>query len=148
MIDTNMKGLLYVTRGIIPNMIKRQQGHVINIGSIAGHECYPRGNVYCATKYAVRAITESLRIDLLGSSIRVSSVDPGAVETEFSEVRFNDKERAKQVYKGFEPLAASDIADAVVYCASRPKHVNIAQMLVLPPAQASVNHLHKGQARR
>ena len=143
MIDTNVKGLLYMTRAIVPKMVARKRGHIINIGSIAGHDYYPGGNVYCATKHAVKAITHGLLVDLSGTAIRVSSIDPGAVETEFSEVRFNDKDRAKQVYQGFTPLTAVDIADAVGYCASRPAHVNIAQMLVLPSAQASVHCIHK-----
>ena len=143
MIDTNMKGLLYVTRAILPGMIARNNGHIINIGSVAGHDYYPNGNVYCATKHAVRAISHSLRLDLLGTPIRVSSVDPGAVETEFSEVRWQDKDKAKEFYKDFTPLVAEDIADAVVYCATRPAHVNIAEMVVFPTDQASVHHINR-----
>lgn len=143
MIDTNVKGLLYVTRAFLPHMIARNLGHIINIGSVAGHDCYMAGNIYSATKHAVRAISKSLRLDLFGTSIRVSEIAPGAVETEFSEVRFQDKVKAKEVYDGFSPLVAGDIADAVVYCASRPPHVNIAELVVYPQAQASVSHLYR-----
>lgn len=143
MIDTNVKGLLYVTKAALPSMIKKNQGHIINIGSVAGHDCYISGNVYCATKYAVRAISKSLRLDLLGTALRVSEIDPGAVETEFSEVRWQDKERAKQFYQGFEPLVAADIADAVLYCATRPLHVNIAELIIYPQAQASITNIHR-----
>ena len=138
MIDTNVKGLLYVTRKIVPEMVKRGNGDIINIGSIAGHEVYPNGNVYCATKHAVDALTKSLRLDLLGTPLRVCTVDPGLVETEFSFVRFNgDQERAKNVYKGMTPLTAEDVADAVYYCASRPAHVQIADIIMLATAQRS-----------
>lgn len=143
MIDTNVKGLLYVTKAALPSMIKKNRGHIINIGSVAGHECYVAGNVYCATKYAVKAISKSLRLDLLGTAIRVSEIDPGAVETEFSEVRWKDKERAKQLYQGFKPLIAEDIADAVLYCATRPLHVNVSELVVFPQAQASVGNIHR-----
>ena len=144
MIDTNLKGLLYVTKAILPTMITRNQGHIINIGSIAGHEVYPKGNVYCATKYAVRALTKGLKMDLLGTAIRVSSIDPGAVQTEFSEVRFHgDKARAQAVYAGMTPLTAADIADAAIYCASRPAHVNISEMLILPTDQAAATMTHR-----
>lgn len=138
MIDTNIKGLLYVTHAIVPLMVKRKQGHVINIGSIAGRMAYPNGSVYCATKHAVLAINNSLRMDLIDKNIRVSTVDPGMVETNFSNIRFNgDKERAKNVYKGLQPLVAEDIADAVYYCATRPKHVNISEIVITPTAQAN-----------
>lgn len=146
MIDTNIKGVLYVTKAALPSMIKRNQGHIINIGSTAGHECYTAGNVYCATKHAVRAINKSLRLDLLGSNIRVSEIDPGAVETEFSEVRLQDKKRAKQVYQGFKPLVAEDIADAVLYCATRPLHVNIEELIIFPQAQASLTNVYRESA--
>lgn len=140
MIDTNVKGLLSVTKAVLPGMVERDRGHVINIGSVAGHEVYPGGAVYCATKFAVHAITMGLKKDLLGTQVRVSSVDPGMVETEFSQVRFKgDKTRAAAVYKGLTPLTPDDIADAVYYCASRPPHVNISEMIVLPTAQAGVN---------
>jgi serine 3-dehydrogenase len=138
MIDTNVKGLLYVSRAVIPGMVKRGVGHIINLGSIAGHEVYPGGNVYCATKSAVRALSQGLRIDLLGTPLRVSNVEPGMVETEFSLVRFHgDEARADKVYDGITPLTPDDIADAIVYCATRPPHVNIAEMIVMPTAQAS-----------
>ena len=143
MVDTNVKGLLYVTKAVIPTMLRRNRGHIINIGSIAGHAVYPAGNVYCATKYAVRAISQSLRLDLLGTAIRVSEVDPGAVQTEFSQVRLNDKEKAKNVYQGFDPLVAEDIADAVIYCATRPLHVNVGELVVYPQAQASIRDIFR-----
>ena len=144
MIDANIKGLLYVSRAVIPGMVKRSQGHVINIGSIAGHEVYPGGNVYCATKFAVRALSKGMRLDLNGTSIRVSEVAPGMVETEFSLVRFHgDKERAGKVYQGLTPLSPDDIADAIVYCATRPLHVNISEILVMPTAQASTTLVHR-----
>jgi NADP-dependent 3-hydroxy acid dehydrogenase YdfG len=137
MLDTNVKGLLYVTKAVLPGMLARQQGHIITIGSIAGHEHYAKGNVYVASKHAVRAITKSLRLDLNGTPIRVSEIAPGAVNTEFSDVRFDhDVEKAKKVYEGFQPLMAEDIADAVVYCATRPAHVNIAELVVYPVAQS------------
>jgi 3-hydroxy acid dehydrogenase / malonic semialdehyde reductase len=147
MIDTNLKGLLYVTRAVLPGMVTRNSGHIINMGSVAGHGYYPRGNVYAATKHAVKAISHSLRLDLLGTAIRVSEIAPGAVETEFSEVRWHDKERAKQFYAGFTPLHAEDIADAVVYCATRKPHVNISELVVFPVDQASTNHLHRRESR-
>ena len=138
MIDTNVKGLLYVTRTIVPGMVERESGHVINIGSTAGHEVYPKGHVYCATKHAVNAITKSLRIDVVDKNIRVSTVDPGAVETNFSNVRFlGDTEKAKNVYKGITPLVAEDVAEAVLFCATRPPHANIAEIIMMPTQQAS-----------
>lgn len=144
MIDTNVKGLLYITRAVLPGMKKRDHGHIINIGSIAGHEVYPGGNVYCASKHAVDALTKGLRIDLVKTPVRVTTVDPGLVETEFSEVRFyGDTDRAKTVYQGYTPLRGEDIADAVVWAASRPQHVLIAQMTVLPKDQASATILNK-----
>lgn len=144
MIDTNIKGLLYVTRAVVPGMVNRQEGHVINIGSIAGHQVYPAGSVYCATKAAVRSISEGLKIDLLGTPIRVSSVDPGMVETEFSQVRFhNDTERAKRVYQGVTPLTGQDIAEIVLFCATRPAHVNISSLVVLPTDQATPTLVHR-----
>lgn len=137
MIDTNIKGLLYITRLITPKMIERGKGHIINISSIAGKETYPFGNVYCASKHAVQSITKGMRIDLLKHGIKVSSVSPGAVETEFSLVRFNgDKNKAKQVYKGFTPLFAQDIADTILFIVTRPKHVNIDDVLIMPTDQA------------
>lgn len=143
MINTNLHGLLYVTRAILPGMIARNSGHIVNIGSIAGHEYYPGGNIYCATKHAVKAISKSLRIDLLGKNIRVTEIDPGMVHTEFSEVRLKDKERANSVYQGFEPLVADDIADAIMYCTTRPSHVNISEIMLFPTAQASANHIYR-----
>ncbi|HTR99357.1 MAG TPA: SDR family oxidoreductase [Bacteroidota bacterium] len=144
MIDTNVKGLLYVTRTILPGMVKRNSGHVINMGSIAGHQLYPNGNVYCASKFAVTALSEGLRMDLLGTNVRVSSVDPGLVETEFSEVRFRgDKARAARTYVNMRPLKGEDVAEAVIFCATRPPHVDIAQLIIMPTDQASVNHVHR-----
>jgi len=140
MIDTNIKGLVYVSRVVVPQMVERQSGHIINIGSTAGHDTYPMGNVYAATKFAVKALSQSFRIDVLEKGIKVSSVDPGMVETEFSKVRFSgDEERAKKVYQGLIPLTPDDVADAVVYCATRPNHVNINQIILTPLAQASSN---------
>lgn len=137
MIDTNIKGLLYITRLISPKMIERGTGHIINISSIAGKETYPLGNVYCASKHAVQSVTKGMRIDLLKHGIKVSSVSPGAVETEFALVRFNgDKNKAKQVYKGFTPLNAQDIADTILFIVTRPKHVNIDDVLIMPTDQA------------
>lgn len=138
MIDTNLKGLLYITRIIAPLMIKRGKGHIINISSIAGKETYPLGNVYCATKHAVQSITKGMRIDMLKHGIKVSSISPGAVDTEFSLVRFNgDKNKAKQVYNGFSPLLAQDIAETILFVLNRPKHVNIDDILIMPTDQAS-----------
>ena len=144
MIDTNIKGLLYVSRQIVPGMVQRECGHVINIGSIAGHEAYPGGSVYCATKFAVRAITESLKKDLLGTPIRVSSVDPGLVETNFSNVRFHgDTDRAANTYRGMTPLTPDDIAEIVVFCATRPAHVNISDVLVIPTDQSAATMVYR-----
>ena len=137
MIDTNIKGLLYITRLIAPGMVERGSGHIINISSIAGKETYPMGNVYCASKHAVQSLTKGMRLDLLKHGIKVSSVSPGAVDTEFSVVRFNgDKQRAKQVYKGFTPLNAQDVADTILFILTRPKHVNIDDILIMPTDQA------------
>jgi serine 3-dehydrogenase len=144
MIDTNVKGLLYVTRAVLPGMIARGRGHVINIGSVAGLEVYPGGAVYCASKFAVRALTKGLRLDLNGTPIRVSEVAPGMVETEFSLVRFHgDAERAAKVYQGLTPLGPDDIADAVVWCATRPLHVNVSDVVIWPTAQASTSVVHR-----
>mgnify|MGYP001030767208 CR=1 FL=1 len=138
MIDTNIKGLLYVTHAVLPGMIERKFGHIIMIGSIAGHSAYPKGAVYCATKHAVDAITNSLRMDTIDKGILVSTIDPGLVETNFSNIRFGgDKEKAKNVYKGLDPLTGDDIADAVIFCASRPANVNIAEITMLAARQAS-----------
>ena len=144
MIDTNIKGLLYMTRLITPGLVERQQGHIINVGSIAGKEVYPKGAVYCATKAAVDALTKGMRQDLVPYGIKVSSVCPGAVETEFSLVRFKgDEERAGKVYEGFQPLQAEDIASVIDYIISRPAHVNIQDVLVMPAAQASATIIHR-----
>jgi 3-hydroxy acid dehydrogenase / malonic semialdehyde reductase len=144
MIDTNVKGLLYVSRAVLPGMVRRNRGHVINIGSIAGRQLYPAGNVYCASKFAVHALTQGMKMDLLGTPVRVSSVDPGLVETEFSEVRFRgDTERARKVYLDMHPLHGDDVAEAVLFCATRPSHVNILEVVLLPTAQASVRDVHR-----
>ena len=144
MIDTNIKGLLYVSRTVLPGMVDRGRGHVINIGSIAGHEVYPAGNVYCATKFAVDALSRGMRLDLNGTGVRVTALDPGMGETEFSKVRFHgDEERAAKVYAGTTPLTPDDVADAAVYCATRPPHVNISQLVVMPTAQASTTLLQR-----
>ncbi len=143
MIDTNVKGLLWVSRQIIPGMVDRGRGHIINIGSIAGHDPYPKGAVYNATKFAVDAITRALRMDLVDTPLRVSSVDPGLVETEFSLVRFRgDAARATAVYEEIEALKPEDVADAVLYCATRPPHVSVNQIVVMPTAQASAHVKH------
>lgn len=144
MIDINVKGLLYVSKAIIPIMIARKEGQVINIGSIAGKEVYANGNVYCASKHAVDAINNSMRIDLNKHGIRVTAINPGLVETEFSVVRFKgDKQRADNVYKGFDPLTAQDIAETILFVITRPKHVNISDMIVLPTAQATSTMVQK-----
>ena len=144
MIDINVKGLLYVSRAILPQMVERNDGFVVNIGSIAGKEVYPNGNVYCASKYAVNALNKAMRIDLNQHNIRVSAIHPGAVETEFSEVRFKgDKEKAKNVYKGFNALQPEDIADIIYFVISRPYHVNIEDLIVYSTAQASATILKK-----
>ncbi len=138
MIDTNIKGALYLTRYIVPGMVERKSGHIIYIGSTAGHEAYGGGGVYCGTKHFINAITKGFKLDLLGTGVRVSSVDPGSVETEFSLVRFHgDEERAKNVYKGFTPLTADDVADAVLYCATRPPHVNINEIILTSKDQGN-----------
>jgi 3-hydroxy acid dehydrogenase/malonic semialdehyde reductase len=144
MIDTNVKGLLYVSRSILPWMIERKRGHVINIGSTAGKDAYAYGNVYCGSKFAVDAITKSMRIDLLPHGIKVTAVNPGAAETEFSLVRFKgDAEKAKSIYKGFDPLQAKDIADVVWFAASRPPHVNLNDIVITPLAQANSVYINK-----
>lgn len=138
MIDTNVKGLLYVTRAVVPGMVERGRGHVISLGSTAGEMTYPKGAVYCATKAAERAISEGLREDLLGTRVRVTSIDPGMVETDFSRVRFrSDEERASKVYQGLTPLAAEDVADAIVWAATTPAHVNVARVLMTSVDQAN-----------
>ena len=143
-IDTNIKGTLAMTRLIVPGMIARGRGHVINLGSIAGDAAYPGGSVYCATKAAVKALSDGLRIDLVDTPIRVTCIKPGQVETNFSMVRFHgDKDRADNVYKGYKPLVAEDIAETVWFAASAPENVQIAEMLVLPVCQATATILHK-----
>lgn len=144
MIDANVKGLLYVTRALVPGMIERGSGHIVNIGSIAGKEVYEKGNVYCATKFAVDALTRGMRIDLVKHGIKVTSICPGLVETEFSLVRFKgDEEKAKTPYLGLTPLTGEDIADAILYAVTRPPHVNINDMLIMPAAQASSVYVHR-----
>jgi NADP-dependent 3-hydroxy acid dehydrogenase YdfG len=144
MIDINVKGLLYVSKAIIPQMAERQEGQIINVGSIAGKEVYPDGNVYSASKHAVDALNKAMRIDLNGMGIRVGAVNPGLVETGFSDVRFKgDSERAKSIYEGYSPLKPEDIADIIVFMLTRPAHVNIADLMVLPTAQASSTIVNK-----
>lgn len=144
MLDINVKGLLYVSKAILPQMVKRQSGHIINIGSIAGKEVYPNGNVYCASKHAVDAINHGMRLDLLEHNIKVSQIAPGLVETEFSMVRFKgDEARSKLVYEGYDALQAQDIADLILFIATRPAHVNIADSIILPSAQASGTMVRK-----
>lgn len=144
MIDTNIKGLLYISKAIVPKMIENRKGHIINIGSIAGKEVYPKGNVYCASKHAVDALTKGMRIDLLPHGIKVSQVAPGLVETEFSLVRFKwNKEIAEKVYRGYQPLKGEDIADAAYYIASLPTHVNINDLIIMPTAQANATTVLK-----
>jgi serine 3-dehydrogenase len=144
MIDTNIKGLAYVTRHVVSLMVKRKKGHVINIGSTAGHEVYPNGNIYAATKFAVNALSQSMRLDVLDKGIKVTSIDPGMVETEFSLVRFRgDKERAKNVYQGLKPLSPKDVSEAVLFCTTRPKEVNINLIILTPLAQASSTQVYR-----
>ena len=144
MIDTNVKGLLYMTRYIVPGMVSRGRGHVVNIGSIAGRQAYPKGSVYCASKAAVRAISDGLKQDLLGTAVRVTEIEPGLVETEFSNVRFHgDAEKAKNVYQGLTPLTADDVADVVYFCATRSPHVNISEVLLVPTDQATATLVHR-----
>lgn len=143
MIDTNVKGLLYISKLVMPLMIKQKQGHIINIGSVAGKETYPKGNVYCATKHAVEAITKGMRIDLNPYGIKVGAICPGMVETEFSVVRLKDPNANRQVYKGLIPLQAVDIAETILFMITRPAHVNVADVLIFPTAQASATVVHK-----
>ncbi|MEL6161265.1 MAG: SDR family oxidoreductase [Cyanobacteria bacterium J06623_5] len=146
MIDTNVKGLLYMTRAIAPGMVERNSGHIINIGSIAARYTYPGGSVYCATKAAVKVLTEGLKIDLLGTPIRVTNIEPGLVETEFSDVRFRgDTERAKSVYGGMTALTPDDIADSILYAATRPPHVNISEIYLIPTDQSSGTLIHRSE---
>ena len=144
MIDANLKGLLYVSRAIVPGLVSRGKGHIVNIGSIAGRHAYPGGNVYCASKAGVRAISQGLKLDLLGTPIRVSEIDPGLVETEFSVVRFHgDEERAKTVYDGLTPLTPDDVADVVFFCTTRPARVNISEVLLVPTDQATATQVSR-----
>ncbi|MCB2221409.1 MAG: SDR family oxidoreductase [Bacteroidetes bacterium] len=146
MIDTNIKGLLYMSNLVSKLMIKNGHGHIIHIGSIAGREAYPNGNVYCATKHAVDGLTKAMRIDLMKHNIRVTQIAPGAVETEFSEVRFKgDTTRAEKVYEGYQPLTGKDIADAVYYASSLPEHVNINDLLIMPMAQANATTFNRNR---
>lgn len=147
MMDTNFKGLLNVTQAIVPGMLKKGSGDIINIGSIAGHEVYPGGAVYCASKHAVDALTKGLRMDLMDSPLRVSSIDPGAVNTEFSTVRFSgDKEKADKVYDGFQPLLGEDIAEVALFIASRPAHVQVANAIVMATAQGGARFTHRSKS--
>lgn len=143
MIDTNVKGLLFMTRGVVEHMVKKSSGHIINLGSVAGRWTYPGGGVYCATKFAVRALSEGLRMDLLGTKIRVTNIEPGMVNTEFSVVRLKDQAKADKVYEGMTPLMAQDIAETIAWCAARPAHVNIQELVIYPTDQA-----HVGQVAR
>ncbi len=144
MIDTNVKGLLYVTRAVLPGMIKRGEGHIINIGSVAGHWTYPKGNVYAATKFAVNALSQGLKMDLSGIPVRVTSIDPGLVETDFSIVRFHgDEEKAKKVYAGMTPLTPDDIAESAVWAATRPPHVNVNNIILMATDQSSPTMVHR-----
>jgi 3-hydroxy acid dehydrogenase / malonic semialdehyde reductase len=146
MIDTNVKGVLYVSRAVLPGMVERGRGHVINVGSIAGHEVYPNGNVYCASKFALDAITRGMMMDLVDTPVRVSTVDPGLVETEFSVVRFyGDTERAGKVYQGIRPLTGADVADTIAWVAAQPEHLQIAQVVILPKCQAGATVVHRKQ---
>jgi NADP-dependent 3-hydroxy acid dehydrogenase YdfG len=144
MIDTNVKGLLYMSRAVLPLLVKQNRGHVINIGSIAGKEVYPNGNVYCATKYAVDALSKSMRIDLVKHNIKVTQIAPGAIETEFSFVRFKgDKAKADSIYDGYQPLLPDDVADVIYYTTTLPPHVNINDLVLMPTAQASATVFNK-----
>ncbi len=145
MIDTNLKGLLYITREILPQMVARKQGTVVNLGSIAGKEVYPKGNVYCATKHAVRALSQAMYRDTNGANVRVVNIDPGMVETEFSEVRFHgDKDRAKAVYHGLKPLSGRDVAEVILFAITRPAHVTLHDIQIMPTAQAAATIVHRG----
>ncbi|MGZ3742613.1 MAG: SDR family NAD(P)-dependent oxidoreductase [Pseudobdellovibrionaceae bacterium] len=141
MIDTNVKGLLYLTRAVVPSLIKKKSGHIVNLGSVAGRLVYTGGAVYCATKFAVRAISEGLRMDLAGSNIRVTNIEPGMVNSEFSLVRLGDEEKAGKVYEGMTSLTPKDIAETILWCVQRPPHVNIQELVIYPTDQASVGHV-------
>ncbi len=143
MLDTNVKGLLYVTRALLPILLQQPKAHVVNLGSVAGRWVYPGGAVYCATKHAVRALSEGLRMDLIGSNVRVSNIEPGMVETEFSEIRLGSEERAKAVYSGMNPLTAHDIAETIAWCLDRPVHVNIQELVIFPTDQTGIQQVHR-----
>ncbi|WP_413288236.1 SDR family NAD(P)-dependent oxidoreductase [Bdellovibrio sp. HCB337] len=143
MIDTNVKGLLYLTRAVLPYMVKNKSGHIVNLGSVAGRLVYPGGAVYCATKFAVRAISEGLRMDLAGSNIRVTNIEPGMVNSEFSLVRFGDQEKADKVYEGMTPLTPKDIAETILWCVQRPSHVNIQELVIYPTDQATIGQVNR-----
>jgi 3-hydroxy acid dehydrogenase/malonic semialdehyde reductase len=143
MIDTNVKGLLYLTRIVLPYLIKNNFGHIVNLGSVAGRWVYPGGAVYCASKFAVRAISEGLRMDLAGTQIRVTNIEPGMVNTEFSKVRFGDEDKAKQVYTGMTPLSSKDIAETILWCVQRPPHVNIQELVIYPTDQAAIGQVNR-----
>lgn len=146
MIDVNIRGLLYLTRSLLPFLLEQREGaHIVNLGSVAGRWVYPAGAVYCATKFAVRALSEGLRMDLQGKNIRVTNIEPGMVETEFSEVRLGDKDKAKAVYSGMRPLEAMDIAESILWCLERPQHVNIQELVIFPSDQAAVgpSYVHR-----
>jgi 3-hydroxy acid dehydrogenase / malonic semialdehyde reductase len=143
-IDTNIKGMIYSTKAVLSGMIARKQGHIVNVGSIAGHETYAGGTVYCATKHAVLGLTKALKKDLLGTAIRVSLISPGVVKTEFNEVRFKgDHEKAAAVYAHMKPLTAEDIAESIIFCLTRPLHVNVSEIIILPTDQASIGEVHR-----
>ena len=143
MIDTNLKGLLYLTRVVVESMVKHKRGYIFNIGSVAGRWVYPGGAVYCATKFAVRALSEGLRLDLMGTPIRVTNIEPGMVDTEFSEVRLQDATLARKVYAGMKPLSADDIAETIAWCLARPAHVNIQELAIFPTDQAGVGYVSR-----
>lgn len=143
MIDTNVKGLLYFTRCLLPQMLELGRGHVFNLGSVAGRWVYPGGAVYCATKFAVRALSEGLRMDLIGSPVRVTNIEPGLVETEFSKVRLNDAQKAKAVYRGLTPLSGQDVAESLAWCLARPAHVNVQELVLFPVDQAAIQQIHR-----
>lgn len=145
MIDTNVKGLLFMTRGLLDYMVQKNFGHIINLGSVAGRWTYPGGGVYCATKFAVRALSEGLRMDLLGTNIRVTNIEPGMVNTEFSFIRFGDQEKADKVYEGMTPLSAADIAETIAWCVARPAHINIQELVIYPTEQAHIGQVARKQ---
>lgn len=146
-IDTNVKGLLYLTHQLLPYLIEKNEGHIVNMGSVAGRWTYPGGTAYCASKYAVTAITEGLRQDLLGTGIRVTNIEPGMVESEFSVVRFNSESKAKNVYEGMTPLTPEDIAECIAWSLSRPKHVNIQEMVIYPTDQGAIRSVHRKDSK-